>query len=163
MSRSRGPADRGVGASPGGTDAPAGASGPLVALCVGQRCSALRRLARTVGARDESPDAVENLRSAVRATSGAVLLMSPCLGPCSLASVAAIAHRDGATGHVGRPVWLAGMEQLPRAAGLQRWVVDGGPTCRDRPDAEVPGSLAEAAVGVGPGLGPGVASWVGPR
>lgn len=126
------------------------ASGPLVALCVGQRCAALRRLA---GAEDDTRDSVEDLRLAVRSTSGAVLMTSQCMGPCALASVAAIAHRDGATGHVGAPVWLTGMERADRAAALRQWVVSGGPSCRDRPDTEVPGALAAAAVGVGPGLG----------
>lgn len=119
------------------------ASGPLLALCLGQRCSALRRLAGTA-------DSVDELRAAVRATPGAVLVTAECLGPCSLASVAAVAHRDGHTGHTGCTVWISGIEQRTRADALRQWVLAGGPCRLDRPDADLPTSLTEATIGVGP-------------
>lgn len=118
------------------------AGGPLLAACLGQRCSALRRLA-------DSADSVDELRSAVRTTPGAVLVAAECLGPCALASVAAIAHRDGHSGHTGRSVWITGIEQRARADALRQWVIAGGPCRLDRPEADLPPSLVETAVGVG--------------
>lgn len=118
------------------------ASGPLLTLCLGQRCSALRRLAGTEAS-------VEGFRSAVRGRPGAVLVVAECLGPCSLAAVAAVSRRDGCSGYSGRTVWLTGIEQPTRADALRHWVLAGGPARLDRPDADLPPSLVEATVGVG--------------
>lgn len=121
------------------------ARGPLLALCAGQRCTALRRLAGTAGT-------VEELGSAVRATPGAVLVTTDCLGRCELASLAGIACHHGSTGRTGRTVWLAGVEQTDRAEALRRWVVAGGPSRLDRPDADLPPSLTPAAIALSPGI-----------
>jgi hypothetical protein len=121
------------------------ASGPLLALCTGQRCAALRRLAGTAGT-------VAQLGAAVRATAGAVLVTTDCLGRCEVASLVGIARHHGPSGQMGRTVWLAGTERTDRAEALRRWVIDGGPSRLDRPDADLPPSLAPAAIGLSPGL-----------
>lgn len=120
---------------------PPNPGGPLLAVCVGQRCTALGRLAGT-------QDRVGELRSTVRQTRGAVLVTAACFGPCALAAVAAVAHRDGRTGDAGRSVWLCGIEQPPRAQALTQWIAQGGPISADRPDVDVPGELADAVLGL---------------
>ena len=75
-----------------------------------------------------------------------------CLGSCAVASVVAVARRDGSTGRTGPAVWLGGLEQPDRADGLAQWVRDGGPTRVDRPGDGLPVVLAEAVVGHGPGV-----------
>ncbi|HEX7351579.1 hypothetical protein [Brachybacterium sp.] len=126
-------------------DTTAAASGPLLAVCAGHRCAALRRLAGTAGTVDE-------LGAAVRAAPGAVLITTDCLGRCEVAALAGIARHHGPSGQSGRTVWLAGAEQTDRAEALRRWVVDGGPSRLDRPDVDLPPSLAPAAIGLGPGI-----------
>lgn len=106
--------------------APLDASGPMVAVCAGQRCTALRGFAGCGSALGE-------LREAVRLRRGAILVSSPCLGPCHQAPVAAVARRDGSTGHFGRA-----------------WVVRGGPRTAQRPEEELPAELAPTMLGVGP-------------
>lgn len=120
------------------------ASGPVLALCTGHRCSGLRRLAGT-------EDTVEDLRKAVRDTTGAVLITANCIGPCSLASLVAVARRDGSTGRTGPTVWLGGMEERARADVLRQWIGIGGPARIDRPSADLPAALRAAMVGLGPG------------
>lgn len=134
MSRRR----SGGGTGRGGTDP----GGPLVALCLGRRCSALRALAGT-------QDRVGELQCAVRASRGAVLVTADCLGACALASVAAVAHRDGATGRPGLAVWFTGVQEDRRAAALVDWVAAGGPGPGIDPDAGLPAPLAEAVTGIG--------------
>ncbi len=121
------------------------ASGPLLALCAGHRCAALRHLAGTVGT-------VARLGDAVRAAPGAVLITTDCLGRCEVASLAGIARHHGPTGQTGRTVWLAGTEQTDRAEALRRWILAGGPSRLDRPDADLPPSLTPAAIGLSPGI-----------
>lgn len=116
-------------------------------MCVGQRCAALRRLADTEGT-------FEDLRSAIRDTPGGVLVAADCVGACHLASVALVARRDGATGGSGSTLWLSGMEQRPRVCTLRDWITDGGPTDLARPQADLPGDLADAFVALGPATGP---------
>ena len=113
-------------------------------MCTGHRCTALRRLAGTVGT-------VQELGSAIRTTPGAVLVTTDCLGRCELGSLAAIARRHGPTGRTGRTLWLTGIERADRVEGLRHWITDGGPSTLDRPDADLPPSLTPAAVGLGPG------------
>lgn len=117
--------------------------GPLLALCLGHRCSALRALAGT-------QDSVAELQETVRCSRGAVLVTAGCLGPCALAAVAAVAHRDGATGRSGSTVWLAGVHEAPRADALANWIAAGGPPPHGAPDAELPVPLVEAVAGLGP-------------
>lgn len=110
-----------------------GQGGPLVAVCAGRRCAALR--GRTGGA--------EGLRSAVRQTPGAVLVTADCLGPCHLASVAVVAHRDDRTGTCGPGTWLTGIDRPARAEALRAWVLQGGPA-RDGASPRLPEALADA-------------------
>ena len=117
--------------------------GPLLALCLGSRCSALRDLAGTSGT-------VDTLRDTVGTTRGAVLVTAGCLGPCALAAVAAVAHRDGATGCSGPTVWLAGLHEGDRAGALAGWIDAGGPAADGDPDADLPASLVPAVAGLGP-------------
>ncbi|WP_026552394.1 hypothetical protein [Arthrobacter sp. H20] len=116
--------------------------GPILALCVGQRCSALRRLA-------ENENSVEDLKSAVKNSAGAVFISADCLGPCSLGAVAAVAHRGGNGKDTGRSVWLGSTEGPQRSEALKRWITEGGPSSHDRPDNDVPASLTPAIVGLG--------------
>lgn len=118
--------------------APAAPSGPLVALCAGQRCAALRERTGT-GQTDQ-------LRSAVRRTRGAVLVTVGCLGPCHLASLAVVARRDGSTGTSGPGVWIWGIDRPARADALRDWVVAGGPACQHDPTSDLPSDLTGAAV-----------------
>lgn len=117
--------------------------GPLLAVCLGSRCSALRDLAGTSGT-------VEVLRKTVGGTRGAVLVTAGCLGPCALAAVGAVAHRDGVTGCSGRTVWLAGLHEADRADALAGWIDEGGPAAGGDPDADLPASLVPAVAGLGP-------------
>ena len=116
--------------------------GPLLALCVGQRCSALRALAGT-------QDSVAELQETVRCSRGGVLVTAGCLGPCALAAVAVVAHRDGATGRCSGTVWLAGVHEATRAEALADWIAAGGPTGNGDPDADLPVPLVEAVAGLG--------------
>ena len=120
--------------------------GPLLALCVGHRCSALRALAGT-------QDGVAELQETVRCSHGGVLVTAGCLGPCALAAVAVVAHRDGATGRCSGTVWLAGVHEAPRADALADWIAAGGPTGNGDPDADLPVPLVEAVAGLGPPVG----------
>ena len=118
--------------------------GPLVALCDGHRCAALRRLA---GAAREVPD----LAAAVRATRGAVLVTTGCVDACDRGAVAGLARRAPVTGEAGPAVWLAEVQTPERTAGLVAWVVAGGPGVTG-PGA-LPGCLRTAVTGVGPPRG----------
>ncbi len=131
---------RGAGPRPPAARDP---GGPLVALCLGQRCSALRALAGT-------QDSVAELQETMRCSRGAVLVTAGCLGPCALAAVAAVAHRDGATGRCSGTVWLAGVHEAPRAGALADWITAGGPAPHGDPDADLPVPLVEAVAGLGP-------------
>lgn len=128
---------------PAETDGPTEASGPVVAWCTGPRCSALHRLA---GAEDHEQD----IRSTVRATRGAVLITSPCLGRCELACVAAVARRDGPSRQIGPLAWFTGLEHSDRSRALQAWLLTGGPQQILRPDRILPTALRAAACGVTP-------------
>ena len=112
-------------------------------VCVGRRCSALRALA---GGHDQ----VALLQSAVQSSRGAVLITADCLGGCSLAAVAGVARRDGATGCAGRTVWLTGVHEPQRADALVDWIRTGGPSAHADPDADLPVVLIEAVAALGP-------------
>lgn len=86
----------------------------------------------------------------MRCIRGAVLVTAGCLGPCALAAVAAVAHRDGPTGRSGSTVSLAGVHEAPRAHALADWIAAGGPEPDGDPDAGLPVPLVEAVVGLGP-------------
>lgn len=118
-------------------------SGPLVAVCQGHRCAGLRRLTGTA-------EQVEHLQEVVRGTSGAVLITAPCMGRCEMASLVAVARRDGPSGQVGPTVWLSGLEDTDRAEALNRWVASGGPQRIHQPEHGAPESLRDAVSGFGP-------------
>lgn len=118
--------------------------GPLVAVCAGQRCAALR----------ERTGTVDDLRFAVRRTRGGVLVAAGCLGPCHLASIAVVARRAGLTGAIGPGIWISGIDQPTRAVALREWIADGGPARHDVPGADLPSALAEAVVGLAGASGP---------
>ena len=117
----------GAGADPGG---------PLVAICDGHRCAALRRLAGTA--------ALADVAAAVRATRGAVLVTTGCVDACERGSVAGLAQRAPVTGATGPAVWLAEMQTPERTAALVDWVTAGGP---------LPGCLRTAVTAVAPQRG----------
>jgi hypothetical protein len=94
--------------------------GPLVVLCVGHRCAALRRLAGT-------DDAVDRMAAAVRATTDAVLVTAGCVGACDRAAVAGLARRTAGTGRPGPVVWLSGVQTPERTSAVLDWVAAGGP------------------------------------
>ncbi|MCZ2839442.1 hypothetical protein [Modestobacter sp. VKM Ac-2985] len=118
------------------------AGGPLIALCVGHRCAALRRLAGTA-------DGVDRVAEAVRHTSGAVLVTAGCLGRCDRAALAGLAHRSAGTGRPGPALWVSEVQTPERTAGLVAWVTGGGPgvagTATDLPEC-----LRTAVAGIGP-------------
>lgn len=121
----------------------ADASGPLVAVCQGHRCAGLRRLTGNT-------EQMENLQEVVRATAGAVLITSPCMGRCEMASLVAVARRDGPSGQVGPTVWLSGLEDAARAKALSHWIASGGPQRLHQPEHGAPRPLEEAVIGFGP-------------
>lgn len=121
----------------------ADASGPLVAVCQGHRCAGLRRLTGTA-------EQLENLQEAVRGTAGAILITSPCMGRCEMASLVVIARRDGPSGRVGPSVWLSGLEEAHRAEALSRRVVSGGPQRIHQPEHDAPQLLQDAVREFGP-------------
>ncbi|EMY35116.1 hypothetical protein D477_006011 [Arthrobacter crystallopoietes BAB-32] len=114
--------------------------GPALILCAGHRCSALLR-------RDPLADHEEQLRQAVRSTSGAVMISAGCVRACALAPVAAVARSSG-TGRLGPAVWLAGIDDPQRSLGLQRWIRAGGPDDGSRPQKNLPPVLAGAVIAV---------------
>lgn len=117
--------------------------GALVVVCVGPRCSGRRALA---GGRDQ----VADLQRAVRSSRGAVLVTADCLGGCSRAAVAGVAHRDGGSGGAGTTVWLTGLHEPARADALAGWVRAGGPAADGDPDTNLPVALIEAVAALGP-------------
>ncbi|GAA1750208.1 hypothetical protein [Kocuria aegyptia] len=121
----------------------AGAGGPVVAVCRGHRCVGLHRMAGTA-------EQVENLQEVVKATAGAVLISSPCLGRCEMASLVAVARRDGPSGQVGPTVWLSGLEEPHRVEALSRWIASGGPQRIHQPEHGAPEPLQDAVSGFGP-------------
>ncbi|MCZ2814110.1 hypothetical protein O2W15_21990 [Modestobacter sp. VKM Ac-2979] len=122
------------------------AGGPLVALCVGHRCAALRRLAGTA-------DGVEQVAEAVRHTTGAVLVTADCLGRCDRAALAGLAHRSPGTGRPGPALWVSEVQTPERTAGLVAWVSAGGPGVAGTA-TELPECLRAAVAGIGPPLRP---------
>lgn len=132
-----------AGADPGG---------PLVALCVGHRCAALRRLAGTT---DGTTDGVADVGEAVRRTPGAVLVTVACLGGCDRATLAGVAHRAPGTGDIGSTIWLSEVQTPERTDGLIAWLDAGGSGGADvgparPPFGSLPGCLRTAVIGIGP-------------
>ncbi|UOY03313.1 hypothetical protein [Blastococcus sp. PRF04-17] len=113
----------------------------MVALCLGPACAAALRPTRA-GALP--------VRDAVRGSRGAVLVTTACLGRCTAAAVAVVAHRDGGGRSSGATVWLSGVHEPSRAEALAVWVRDGGPAAEGQPDSTLPASLVPAAAGLGP-------------
>ncbi|MGY1750338.1 hypothetical protein [Modestobacter sp. SYSU DS0511] len=109
--------------------------GPVVAVCTGHRCAALRRLAGT-------DDGVPQLAAAVRATSGAVLVTAECVGACDRASVVGVARRPPDARAAGPAIWLAETQTPERTAALVNWVRDDG-------SGVLPECLRGAVAGVG--------------
>ncbi|MEH3075590.1 MAG: (2Fe-2S) ferredoxin domain-containing protein [Quadrisphaera sp.] len=116
-------------------------AGPLVAVCTGHRCAALRRL-------DGEDDALgASLREAVRASRGGVLVSSPCVGACARGPVAAVGQREEGQEQPAAVVWLGDLDRARREA-LAAWVGElSGATA---PPAEValPEALRLAVLGV---------------
>jgi hypothetical protein len=119
------------------------AGGPLVAVCVGHRCAALRRLAGTA-------DGVDQVADAVRRTSGAVLVTAGCVGACDRAAVAGLARRAAGSGQPGPAVWLSEVQTPERTAGLVAWVTAGGPGVGGPSAGALPDCLRAVVAGVGP-------------
>ncbi|MCZ2857700.1 hypothetical protein [Blastococcus sp. VKM Ac-2987] len=115
--------------------------GPLVVLCQGHRCAALRRLA------DGGTGATE-VPATVAGSPGGVLVTTGCLGPCALGALAGVAHRAGGGGRTSPAVWLWAVEGAERGAQLRRWLARGGPS--GDPRREVPDELRGAVAGFGP-------------
>jgi (2Fe-2S) ferredoxin len=118
------------------------ASGPLVAVCAGHRCSALHRLAT-------GQDGAGRLRSTIKTGTGGVLVSTECLGVCARGAVAAVARRDGSTGVTGPSVWLSEMDQPAALAALLGWLASGGPARIDEPAESVPPVLHSSILGIG--------------
>lgn len=116
----------------------------MLAVCQGDRCRALWRLAGTDGL----------FKATVASTPGAVLIAADCLGPCHLGAVAAIARHHADTGGSGPTLWLSGVEQAARGEALRCWVASGGPAATEDPLAPVPPALSEAVICQGPSIGP---------
>ena len=109
-------------------------AGPLVAVCRGARCAALRALRGT----DDEP-----LRQAVRGSRGAVLVGCGCLGRCDLASVVLVGWHGGPD--LGTPLTLAGMDDDRRSRALGEWLTGSGPEAALVHGAALPATLALAA------------------
>jgi (2Fe-2S) ferredoxin len=118
------------------------ASGPLVAVCAGHRCSALHRLVT-------GQDGADRLRSTIKTGTGGVLVSTECLGACARGAVAAVARRDGNTGVTGPSVWLGGMDQPAALDALLSWLASGGPARIDKPAESVPPVLHRTILGIG--------------
>lgn len=123
----------------GSTDA----SGPVLAWCSGSRCAALHRL-------NGGEDHQQQITSTIRDTRGAVLITSPCLGRCELASIAAVARRDGSSKQIGPLAWFSGLEDQSRFQALQEWLRAGGPQQILQPGRILPPALREATCGTTP-------------
>lgn len=63
--------------------------GPLVMVCLGNRCAALHEPARE----ERSEPGLPALSEAVRCTRGAILVTMDCVGQCELAAVIGLGHR----------------------------------------------------------------------
>lgn len=124
-------------------ETPADASGPVLAWCTGSRCAGLRRLA-------DGEDHEQQIVSTIRATPGAVLINSPCLGRCELACVAAVARRDGPNDQIGPLAWFSGLEEHGRFHALREWLRAGGPQQILQPDRILPPALRAATCGTTP-------------
>ncbi len=97
----------------------------LVAVCAGDRCSALCRL--------HAADCVGALRAAVRDRRDAVLLSIACLGACHLGSVAAVGWartrpQVGALDWTGPPVLLTMLDLPARAEAAADWIRHDAPS-----------------------------------
>ena len=115
------------------------APGPVVALCRGEAC------ASSPGA----AVAAASLAAAVHDTRGAVLVTTGCLGRCTQAAVAAVAHRSGAGECSGPTLWLSGVHDAQRQDALSEWIRAGGPGDAGEPDDGLPATLIPAAAALG--------------
>lgn len=108
-----------------------GPAGPLVAVCTGHRCAALRRL-------EGEDDALgTSLREAVRGSRGGVLVASPCVGACARGPVVAVGQRGEGQQHPSTVVWLGDLDAARREE-VATWVARLG----EEPGAEVSDALA---------------------
>ncbi|SOE02219.1 hypothetical protein [Blastococcus haudaquaticus] len=121
------------------TDGHPTAPGPVVALCRGETC------ASSAGA----AAAAASLAAAVRDTRGAVLVTTGCLRRCTLATVAAVAHRSGVGECSGPTLWLSGVHHAERQDALSEWIRAGGPGAAAEPDDGLPATLVPAAAALG--------------
>lgn len=118
---------------------PAGAGGALLAVCGGYRCAGLHR--GLVG----EDDGLEDLRSAVRSTTGAVLLLMPCMDSCSHGPVVGVGRYLPPRGpglRLAAPATLFGpVGDGPARRELRDWVLSGGAG-----ESAVPPALAECDI-----------------
>ena len=115
------------------------AAGPVVALCRGEVCASS----------DGAAAAAASLAAAVRDTRGAVLVTTGCLRRCTLAAVAAVAHRSGAGECSGPTLWLSGVNDAERQDALAEWICAGGPGAAAEPDDGLPATLVPAVAALG--------------
>jgi len=98
----------------------------VLAVCAGERCSALA---------ETGPGVPASLRSAVRASEHGVLVSTPCLRNCEHAPVVALGHgsgplspgprSEGAGVQIRVTTWL-GPVRADELAALSRWVFSDG-------------------------------------
>lgn len=119
-----------------------GADGPVVVVCTGQRCGALHRL--------NGSAALQTLRPATRATTGAVLVSTGCLQRCDLAATVLL-------GWSNAPGWtlLTGMDSPGRADTLASWLPGTGPPRSLLHGEPLPTPLARAQAPSCPDPAPG--------
>lgn len=109
----------------------------LVAYSNGNRCAGLRRLAAAAAAAAESHaepasrlPALEPLHRAVRRRPRSLLLLTPCLGHCDQAPMAALGWAviaDAVARWTGRPVGVGLLERPERVAALGQWIATTAP------------------------------------
>lgn len=123
-----------------------GPAGPLVAVCTGHRCAALRRL------QGEDDALGTSLREAVRGSRGGVLVASPCVGACARAPVVAVGQRGEGQQHPRTVAWLGDLDAARReeiAAWVARLGQDVGVSGEDVSGAlAVPTALLPAVLAV---------------
>jgi len=120
-----------------------GPAGPLVAVCTGHRCAALRRL------QGEDDSLGTSLREAVRGSRGGVLVASPCVGACARGPVVAVGQRGEGQQHPRTVVWLGDLDAARREE-VATWVARlGGTAGAQVSDAPaVPTALLPAVLAV---------------
>jgi len=101
----------------------------IVVRCEGQRCRALRDLAKPEPKRDP-------IKQAVAATSDGIMVGTPCMGACAAATIVAVGRGNalpqGLAWH-GAPLWLQCTHLPDRAATVAAWIGGAAPDPRPLP------------------------------